>query len=79
MKHFSLSLIIGLSVLGPTAELATLSGLPSVQLELVAEGLNASFFLVALKDKSGHRIIGDQIGLAMVLMPDGKVLDTPFL
>ena len=79
MKHFFLSLIIGMSILGLTAESATPSGLPSVQLELVAEGLNAPLFLVAPKDKSGRRIIGDQIGLAMVLMPDGSVLDTPFL
>ena len=79
MKHFFLSLVIGLSILGTTAESATPSGLPSVQLELVAEGLNAPLFLVAPKDKSGRRIIGDQIGLAMVLMPDGSVLDTPFL
>ncbi|MGC1442803.1 MAG: PQQ-dependent sugar dehydrogenase [Burkholderiaceae bacterium] len=52
---------------------------PAIALELVAEGLNAPLFLVEPPDNSGRRIIGDQIGLARVLMPDGKMLDEPFL
>ena len=53
--------------------------LPEVALELVAEGLNAPIFLVAPPDASGRRVIGDQIGIAYVLNPDGKRLETPFI
>lgn len=74
-----LTLIFGLCVCGQTAISAAQEPLPAVNLELVAEGLNAPLFLVAPPDGSGRRIVGDQIGLAVVLMPDGKMLDTPFL
>jgi len=79
MKHVFFSFLIGLCVWTPAAHSASSSSLPEVKLELVADGMNAPLFLVAPKDGSGRRIIGDQIGLAMVLMPDGKVLDAPFL
>ncbi|MBC8241304.1 MAG: PQQ-dependent sugar dehydrogenase, partial [Alphaproteobacteria bacterium] len=79
MKRYLVPLFLGLSVCGQTAASATSEELPAVALELVAEGLNAPLFLVAPPDGSGRRLIGDQIGVALMLMPDGRVLDTPFL
>lgn len=60
-----------------------LTGLPSaemtVNLELVAEGLTAPLLLISPPDGTKRRFIIEQIGLIKILMPDGKVLDEPFL
>lgn len=53
--------------------------LPSVKLELVADGLMAPIFLVAPPDGSGRRVVGDQIGIAYILGSDGKLLEPPFI
>ena len=50
-----------------------------VQLELIADGLNAPIFLVEPPDGSGRRIIGEQMGVAYVLGTDGKLQKQPFL
>ncbi|MDE0941770.1 MAG: PQQ-dependent sugar dehydrogenase [Alphaproteobacteria bacterium] len=50
-----------------------------VSLELVAEGLNAPIFVVSIPDGSGRRIVGEQMGVAYVLAPDGTLAKTPFL
>ncbi|NQW01942.1 MAG: PQQ-dependent sugar dehydrogenase [Rhodospirillales bacterium] len=71
--------LLSLTLVGQTAIAKTQEPLPSVALKLVADGLNAPLFLVAPPDGSGRRVIGDQIGQAMLLMPDGIVLKTPFL
>jgi glucose/arabinose dehydrogenase len=79
MKHIFFSFLIGLCAWTSAVHSALTSSLRDVKLELLADGMNAPLFLVAPKDGSGRRIICDQIGLAMVLMPDGKILDVPFL
>ena len=79
MKRLLMTLVAGMFVSWSPTNTAATNALPPVTLELVAEGLNAPLFLVAPPDGSGRRIIGDQIGLAHVLMPDGKLLDTPFI
>ncbi len=60
-----------------------LTGLPSaemtVNLELVAEGLTAPLLLISPPDGTKRRFIIEQIGLIKILMPDGKLLDEPFL
>ncbi len=50
-----------------------------VKLEAVAEGLTAPMMLVSPPDGSKRRFIVEQIGLIKILMPDGKLLDEPFL
>ena len=55
------------------------AALPKVQLELIAEGLNAPIFLVEPPDGSGRRIIGEQMGVAYVLGADGSLQKQPFL
>jgi glucose/arabinose dehydrogenase len=52
---------------------------PKVQLQLVADGLNAPIFLVEAPDGSGRRIIGEQMGVAYVLDQDGSLRQQPFL
>lgn len=79
IKRLLISFVVGLCVWGQTFISAAQESLPAVELKLLAEGLSAPLFLVAPPDGSGRRIVGDQIGLALVLMPDGKLLDTPFL
>ncbi len=74
---FALSAVLFLCA--QTAMASSPAPLPAVKLELVAQGLNAPLFLVAPPDGSGRRIIGDQIGLAMVMDRDGEILETPFL
>jgi glucose/arabinose dehydrogenase len=50
-----------------------------VKLEAVAEGLTAPMMLVSPPDGTKRRFIVEQIGVIKVLMPDGKLLDEPFL
>jgi len=79
IKNILTHLAIALLVFGQPTLSAGEETLPAIKLELVAQGLNAPLFLVAPPDGSGRRIVGDQIGLAKVLMPDGELLETPFL
>ena len=79
MKRLLVLLFTVMIFSGQTAIGASQPALPEIKLEMVAEGFNAPLFLVAPKDGSGRRFIGDQIGIASVLMPDGKVLEAPFL
>ena len=53
--------------------------LPSVTLELLADGLNAPIFLVETPDGSGRRIVGEQMGLAYVMDRNRKLVEPPFL
>lgn len=51
----------------------------NVRLELVAEGFSAPIALVVPPDDTHRRFIVDQIGLIKILMPDGELLEEPFL
>jgi glucose/arabinose dehydrogenase len=50
-----------------------------VKLEKVAEGLTHPLLLVSPPDGTKRRFIIEQIGVIRILMPDGKLLDEPFL
>jgi glucose/arabinose dehydrogenase len=66
-------LLCGVLAAGPaSAEL-------TVNLQLAAEGLTAPVSLVSPPDGTKRRFIVEQIGVIKILMPDGKVLDEPFL
>ncbi|MFP6699951.1 MAG: PQQ-dependent sugar dehydrogenase [Alphaproteobacteria bacterium] len=64
-------------IAGHTA--ASVAANPKVQLQLVADGLNAPIFLVESPDGSGRRIIGEQMGVAYVLDKNGDLGKQPFL
>jgi glucose/arabinose dehydrogenase len=51
----------------------------TVSLQPVAEGLTAPMQVISPPDGTKRRFIVEQIGLVKILMPDGKVLDEPFL
>lgn len=51
----------------------------TVSLQPVAEGLTAPMQLISPPDGTKRRFIVEQIGLIKILMPDGKVLEEPFL
>ena len=51
----------------------------TVTLQPVAEGLTAPMQLISPPDGTKRRFIVEQIGLIKILMPDGKVLEEPFL
>jgi glucose/arabinose dehydrogenase len=51
----------------------------TVSLQPVADGLTAPLQLLSPPDGTNRRFIVEQIGLIKILMPDGKVLDEPFL
>jgi glucose/arabinose dehydrogenase len=51
----------------------------TVSLQPVAEGLTAPLQLISPPDGTKRRFIVEQIGLIKILMPDGKVLEEPFL
>ncbi|MDH3715321.1 MAG: hypothetical protein OET44_15915 [Gammaproteobacteria bacterium] len=75
-KRALLVLVAGLCIaLQPVAHAA----LPTVDLDLVAEGCNAPIFLVAPNDGTGRRFVGEQIGLVFALDADGVQRATPFL
>lgn len=50
-----------------------------VSLQLVADGLTAPIALVVPPDETQRRFIVDQVGLIKILMPDGTMLEEPFL
>ena len=50
-----------------------------VKLEEVANKLTAPLLLVEAPDNTHRKFIIEQVGLIKVLMPDGKLLDDPFL
>jgi len=60
-----------------TADLA--SAEVTVNLQVAAEGLTAPLNLVTPPDGTKRRFITEQIGVIKILMPDGKVLEEPFL
>src|SRR5687768_5738205 len=51
----------------------------TVGLQLIAEGFTSPVAMVAVPDGTGRLFIVDQIGLVHILMPDGTMLDQPFL
>ncbi|HEY7138723.1 MAG TPA: PQQ-dependent sugar dehydrogenase [Methylomirabilota bacterium] len=51
----------------------------TVNLQAVADGLTAPLNLVSPPDGTKRRFITEQIGVIKILMPDGKILDEPFL
>ena len=58
---------------------STASAEVTVKLEVAADGLTAPLNLVAPPDGTKRRFITEQIGVIKILMPDGKMLDEPFL
>ncbi len=67
------ALLFGVMVAGPaSAEL-------TVKLQVAADGLTAPLNLVSPPDGTKRRFITEQIGVIKILMPDGKILDEPFL
>ena len=67
------ALMFGVMVAGPaSAEL-------TVKLEVAADGLTAPLNIVSPPDGTKRRFITEQIGVIKILMPDGKILDDPFL
>jgi glucose/arabinose dehydrogenase len=52
---------------------------PSVELELVADGLVHPITVVEAPDESGRLFVVDQVGQIWVLGPDGKKFPEPFL
>ena len=52
---------------------------PTLDLELVAEGLTAPVLLREAPDGSGRLFVVDQAGLIRVISPDGNLLARPFL
>lgn len=52
---------------------------PTVTLDQLVDGLTSPLALTEPADESGRRFIVDQIGLIVILMPDGTLLDEPFL
>jgi glucose/arabinose dehydrogenase len=50
-----------------------------VNLQVVAEGLTHPLLLISPPDGTKRRFIIEQIGVIRILMPDGKLLDEPFL
>jgi glucose/arabinose dehydrogenase len=51
----------------------------TVTLQVAAEGLTAPLYLVSPPDGTKRRFIVEQIAVIKILMPDGKLLDEPFL
>jgi glucose/arabinose dehydrogenase len=51
----------------------------TVNLQVAADGLTAPLNLVSPPDGTKRRFITEQIGVIKILMPDGKMLDEPFL
>jgi glucose/arabinose dehydrogenase len=59
------------------ADLATAE--VTVNLQMVADGLTAPLNIVSPPDGTKRRFITEQIGVIKILMPDGTILDEPFL
>jgi glucose/arabinose dehydrogenase len=76
MKFIAVTLIVlmlGVALVSPaSAEL-------TVNLEVAADGLTAPLNLVSPNDGTKRRFITEQIGVIKILMPDGKMMDEPFL
>ena len=51
----------------------------TVNLQVAADGLTAPLNMVTPPDGTKRRFITEQIGVIRILMPDGKMLDEPFL
>ena len=58
---------------------STASAEVTVKLEVAADGLTAPLNLVVPPDGTKRRFIAEQIGVIRILMPDGKMVDEPFL
>ena len=58
---------------------STASAEVTVKLEVAADGLTAPLNMVVPPDGTKRRFITEQIGVIKILMPDGKMLDEPFL
>lgn len=75
MSRFFVSLLLLVALAMPAAA----SPLPKIALESVADGFDAPIFLVSPSDGTGHRFIGDQTGIVVLLRPDGTRENAPFL
>ena len=73
LAAFLTVLMLGVVVVG------TASAEVTVKLEVAADGLTAPLNLVTPPDGTKRRFITEQIGVIRILMPDGKMLDEPFL
>ena len=51
----------------------------TANLQVAADGLTAPLNLVSPPDGTKRRFITEQIGVIKILMPDGKIVDEPFL
>lgn len=69
-----LSVLVLGALTGPPA-----SAEVTVKLQVVAEGLTAPLILVSPPDGTNRRFIVEQIGHIQILMPNGRLLDEPFL
>lgn len=63
----------------PQGANAVLPATKAVELQLVAEGLNAPIALAEAPDASGRLFIADQEGLIRIVDADGRLLRKPFL
>ena len=72
--------ILGFAALaGAAPAVAQHSEGPSVNLQLVAEGLVAPVQLTAPLDGSGRRFVVDQVGVVRIITREGRLLGEPFL
>ena len=67
--------VLTLSVIGVRSTSAEIT----VNLQVAVDGLTAPVSLVSPPDGTKRRFIVEQVGLIKILMPDGKVLEEPFL
>ena len=51
----------------------------TVNLQVAAEGLTAPLNMISPQDGTKRRFITEQIGVIKILLPDGKMVDEPFL
>ena len=51
----------------------------TVNLQVAAEGLTAPLNMISPPDGTKRRFITEQIGVIKILLPDGKMVDEPFL
>jgi len=77
MKRIALALAVLIALLMSAIPLSVQA--LEVQLKEVANGLSSPVLLVEPSDGTKRKFIVEQIGLIKIMMPDGKMLDEPFL